>query len=414
MIYLPTHIFQDYAAKPGNRHWDKFMARLLPIQIRPGEMRSEFARDYTRILHSNAYRRLKHKTQVFLNIDNDHICTRMEHVAHVESVSSTIATELGLNPELTKAIAIGHDLGHAPFGHLGERIIKDLRLKYLQKNFWHEQNGLYFVDNIELLKDEYNQAKNLNLTYAVRDGIICHCGEVDENELRPRTEYFDLNQIQTPGQVAPATWEGCIVKVSDKIAYVGRDIEDAKTLGFLDQNEQNELNNIFDKVTNTTVIMYEMITDICQNSTPEHGIRLSHGMLKKLNDIKAFNYKYIYTNPRLAPYSKYAELVINELFHFLMQGYNSNQNAVDWNYFTINAKRYPDLVAGFTERIIRYCNKDVLSLQQQEYTRNYLNRKIYGNLDQEEIYIQAVIDYISGMTDRYALAAFTELLTFKK
>lgn len=411
---MPTHIFQNYAAKPGNPHWNEYMSRLLPIQIRPGEMRSEFARDYTRILHSNAYRRLKHKTQVFLNIENDHICTRMEHVAHVESVSSTIATELGLNSELTKAIAIGHDLGHAPFGHLGERIIRSLRLKYLHKNFWHEQNGLYFVDKIELLKDEYNQAKNLNLTYAVRDGIICHCGEVDENELRPRTDYFDLNNIGTPGQVTPATWEGCIVKVSDKIAYVGRDIEDAKSLGFLDQNEQNELNNIFDKVTNTTVIMYELITDICQNSTPEHGIRLSREMLQKLNDIKAFNYKYIYTNPRLEPYSKYAKLVINEIFNFLMQGYNANQGAVDWNYFTLNAKRYPDLVIGFTERIVRYCNKEILSPQQQEYTKNYLNDKIYGNLEKEEIYIQAVIDYISGMTDRYALAAFTELLTFKK
>lgn len=411
---MPTHIFKEYAAIPGNPRWDEYKARLMPIQMRPGEMRSEFGRDYTRILHSNAYRRLKHKTQVFLNIDNDHICTRMEHVAHVESVSSTIAAELGLNTELTKAIAIGHDLGHAPFGHLGERIIKALLEKHLHKTFWHEQNGLYFVDKIELLKDEYNQAKNLNLTYAVRDGIICHCGEVDENELRPRTELLDLSNIQTPGQVAPITWEGCIVKVSDKIAYVGRDIEDAKSLGFLDQNEQNELNNIFDKVTNTTVIMYELITDICQHSSPQQGIRLSHEMLKKLNDVKAFNYKYIYTNPRLAPYGKYATLVIQEIFNFLLQGYNPNQNAVNWEYFATNAKRYPDLVTGFTERIIRYCNKEILTPSQQEYAKNYLNSKIYGNLDSPEIYIQAVIDYISGMTDRYALAAFTELLTFKK
>lgn len=377
-------------------------------------MRSEFGRDYTRILHSNAYRRLKHKTQVFLNIDNDHICTRMEHVAHVESVSYTIANELGLNVELTKAIAIGHDLGHAPFGHCGETIIKELTEQYLHKNFWHEKNGLYFVDKIELLKDEYNQGKNLNLTYAVRDGIICHCGEVDENELRPRTNYLDLEEITTPGQLAPATWEGCIVKVSDKIAYVGRDIEDAKSLGFLDRSEQDELNNIFDKVTNTTVIMYELITDICQNSSPERGIRLSPEMLAKLNSVKAFNYKYIYKNPRLAPYNHYAKLVINEIFNFLMNGYNSNTNSINWDYFQQNAQRYPELVVGFTERIIRYCEPDILDTKHKEYAKFYQNIKIYGRIDSTNIYIQAVIDYISGMTDRFAIAAFNELLTFKK
>lgn len=414
VISVSPKLFQNYAARPECPHWDKLISRLSPMQLRPGEMRSEFGRDYTRILHSNAYRRLKHKTQVFLNIENDHICTRMEHVAHVESVSNTIATELGLNTELTKAIAIGHDLGHAPFGHLGERIIKELRKKHLNKDFWHEQNGLYFVDKIELLKNEYNQGKNLNLTYAVRDGIICHCGEVDENQLRPRKDFIDLNSIVTPGQVAPVTWEGCIVKVSDKIAYVGRDIEDAKSLGFLDKEEQKELNTIFDKVTNTTVIMYELITDICQHSNPQDGIRLSHEMLAKLDAVKAFNYKYIYTNPRLTPYNNYATLIVNEIFNFLMQGYNSTTNAVNWNYFQANAQRYPELVVGFTERIIRYCNAEILDCQQKGYAQNYQNLKIYGNMDRQEIYIQAVLDYISGMTDRFAIAAFNELLTFKK
>lgn len=411
---MASKLFQAYAATPENPNWDLLTARVKPIQLRPGEMRSEFGRDYTRILHSNAYRRLKHKTQVFLNIDNDHICTRMEHVAHVESVSYTIATELGLNPELTKAIAIGHDLGHAPFGHLGERIIKSLRQKYLGKDFWHEQNGLYFVDKIELLKNEYNQAKNLNLTYAVRDGIICHCGEVDENEIRPRKDFMNLEKIDKPGQVAPATWEGCIVKVSDKIAYVGRDIEDAKSLGFLDKEEQSELNNIFDKVTNTTVIMYELITDICQHSTPQQGIRLSYEMLSKLNAVKAFNYKYIYTNPRLTPYNNYATLVVQEIFTFLMKGYNTSTNSINWSYFRANAQRYPELVVGFTERIIRYCSTDILDAEQKKYAENYQNFKIYGYMDNEATYIQAVIDYISGMTDRFAIAAFNELLTFKK
>ena len=170
--------FSEVAAAPENANWEKLIARPSALYNRADDVRSPFARDYTRILHSTAYRRLKHKTQVFYNIDNDHICTRMEHVAHVESVSSTIASNLGLNTELTKAIAMGHDLGHAPFGHHGETILTKLCQNYISKDmkFWHEKNGLYFVDKVELLADNYNDYKNLDLTYAVRDGIISHCG----------------------------------------------------------------------------------------------------------------------------------------------------------------------------------------------------------------------------------------------
>ena len=112
--------FQAVAAKPEHPLWESFIRRENSLYNRNDDVRSPFARDYTRILHSKAYRRLKHKTQVFFNVDNDHICTRMEHVALVDSVACTIAKFLGLNEELTKAIAIGHDLGHAPFGHQGE------------------------------------------------------------------------------------------------------------------------------------------------------------------------------------------------------------------------------------------------------------------------------------------------------
>ena len=126
--------FDDVAMREGNPKWDKMISRQHPIYARNGDVRSDFARDYTRILHSLAYRRLKHKTQVFYNAaGNDHICTRIEHVQHVESVSNTIANSLGLNEDLTKAIAMAHDLGHAPFGHQGEKIISNLTEKYLGK-----------------------------------------------------------------------------------------------------------------------------------------------------------------------------------------------------------------------------------------------------------------------------------------
>ena len=138
--------FSEFAAAPGNPNWEQLVQRDGKLDVRTDDVRSPFARDYTRILHSRGYRRMKHKTQVFFNIDKDHICTRMEHVAHVESVSGTIAGYLGLNTELTKAISIGHDIGHAPFGHQGERVLDKISRQYLKKSFWHEKNGLNFVD----------------------------------------------------------------------------------------------------------------------------------------------------------------------------------------------------------------------------------------------------------------------------
>ena len=140
-----THLFQEFAAAPSHPRWEALAGRKSRLYARPDDIRDPFARDYTRVLHSMAYRRLKHKTQVFFNIDNDHICTRMEHVAHVESVSSTIAAALGLNQDLTRAIAMAHDLGHAPFGHQGETVIRSLSQTHLGQTFWHEQNALRFA-----------------------------------------------------------------------------------------------------------------------------------------------------------------------------------------------------------------------------------------------------------------------------
>lgn len=113
---------------------------------------------------------------------------------------------------------MGHDLGHAPFGHQGKKILNKLTEKYLDKSFWHEQNGLRFVDEIELLNGNYDKQRNLGLTYAVRDGIISHCGEVDANGLRPRDIAIDIEDFDEPGKYEAVTWEGCVVKIADKIA----------------------------------------------------------------------------------------------------------------------------------------------------------------------------------------------------
>lgn len=411
---LKENNFKQVAATKDNPDWYKLIARENTLYGRDDEVRSPFARDYTRILHSMAYRRLKHKTQVFFNIDNDHICTRMEHVAHVESVSSTIAQYLGLNAELTKAIAMGHDLGHAPFGHQGESVIQKLSKKYLNKDFWHEQNGLYFVDRIELLEDNYRKFRNLDLTYAVRDGIISHCGEVDENGLRPRSIFMDLKTFSHSGQFQPITWEGCIVKLADKIAYIGRDIEDAVCLGFLDDVQKNELEKMAQindqNAINTTVIMHNLIIDVCKNSSPDKGICLSEKFSRQLNEIKKFNYEYIYKNKRLDTFKKYTELVITEIFNILLETYRWEYS---WNELQKRRQFYPVLTASFEKWLARYCVSEIVPAGE---LRNLAiaceNTKIYNRLETKKIYIQSILDYISGMTDRFALKVFNELLTY--
>ena len=257
-------LFKSVAMLPENPKWENAIKREKKLYSRNNEFRTDFERDYTRVIHCNAYRRLKHKTQVFFSPTSDHICTRIEHVVHVESISYTIAKYLGLNTELTKAIATAHDIGHSPFGHEGERILSEISKRDIDETFWHEKNGLEIVDKIELLEDNFKNKQNLNLTYAVRDGIISHCGEIDQNNLKPREENIDLNEYKYPNQFNPYTWEGCVVKIADKISYIGRDIEDAISLGILDEH-LNELHKMLgldiNEPINNTVLINNFIYD---------------------------------------------------------------------------------------------------------------------------------------------------------
>lgn len=406
--------FIDVAANPNNKKWSLLIERQKPLYSRTDDIRSDFGRDYTRILHSLAYRRLKHKTQVFFNISNDHVCTRIEHVQHVESVSHTLAQYLGLNTELTKAIATGHDLGHAPFGHHGETVIKELTLKHLGNKFWHEKNGLYIVDELELLENNNRSFINLDLTYAVRDGIVAHCGEIDANGIHPRDKYIDLIDFNTPGQYEPFTWEGCVVKIADKIAYLGRDIEDAVRLRFIEKADLFELKNIARKYKatsiNTTVIMHSLIMDICENSTPETGIYLGQNHADMLQEIKDYNYRVIYNNEKFRAFKAYAALIINQIFDTLLDAYDGEKTIRE---LRLRRKTYPELMFGFSDWLIRYCDLDFTGVEWANNTvRRCKNKKIYGKLSTKEEYIQAVIDYISGMTDKYAIQLFEELIHF--
>lgn len=390
-------VLKQLAANENNVKWNTIIKREDNLYSRGNDIRSEFERDYTRIIHSLAFRRMKHKTQVFFSPINDHICTRMEHVVLVESISDTIASYLGLNTKLTKAIAIAHDIGHSPFGHQGEKILSEISQKEIGKTFWHERNGMEMVDKIILLEDIEQNLQNLNLTYGVKDGIISHCGEIDENGLMPRDEYINLYDYKYSNQFKPYTWEGCVVKIADKIAYLGRDIQDAITLGILDEHleELHELLNIDknEKINNTIIINY-LIYDLCKNSNEIEGLRFSDKAFEFINKLKEFNYKYIYLDERLKPSNDYFRLVLNTMFYTLKKYYDKKEHI---------KKIYPEIINEFEDWLKMFWNKE---------RKNFCNNKILFNIDNEKELNQAIIYYISGMTDNYAIDIYNKIIKF--
>ena len=400
-------LFENVSANPNNEKWANMIKRETSIYDRSGDIRSEFERDYTRILHCDAFKRLKHKTQVFFSPSNDHICTRIEHVSHVESISHTIASYLGLNTELTKAIAIAHDLGLSPFGHAGEKILNEISKRDIGETFWHEKNGVYFVDNIELLEDDKGRLQNLNLTYAVRDGIISHCGEIDENALKPREEAIDLNEYTKPNEYAPYTWEGCVIKISDKISYIGRDIEDALTLKLLDSKKIQELKAILgmkpDDALNNTKIINDLVVDICENSSPEKGLCFSAEKLSLIDNIKRYNYENIYRNPRMEASNEYFNIIINRIYNTLKNMYADDKEGI---YISLESykKYYPKIVSQFEEWLERYW-----SLNSRENCN--LNNKVIFDLSEKD-YCKAIIEFIAGMTDNFAMDVYNEIVRF--
>lgn len=400
-------LFENVSANPNNEKWANMIKRETSIYDRSGDIRSEFERDYTRILHCDAFKRLKHKTQVFFSPSNDHICTRIEHVSHVESISHTIASYLGLNTELTKAIAIAHDLGHSPFGHAGEKILNEISKRDIGESFWHEKNGVYLVDNIELLEDDKGRLQNLNLTYAVRDGIISHCGEIDENSLKPREDAIDLTDYTKPNEYAPYTWEGCVIKISDKISYIGRDIEDALTLKLLDKDKIQELKAILgmkpDDALNNTKIINDLVVDICKNSSPEKGLCFSDEKLSLIDNIKRYNYENIYKNPRMEASNEYFNIVINRIYNTLKNMYVDDAEGI-YKSLESYKKYYPKIVSQFEEWLERYW-----SLNSRENCN--LNNKVIFDLSEKD-YCKAIIEFIAGMTDNFAMDVYNEIVRF--
>ncbi len=406
--------FKDFGMFKENLKYKNATSRLEDLYRKDEDIRHPFERDYHRILYSNAYRRLKHKTQVFFNTNNDHICTRIEHVNHVASVAETISEFLGLNPWLVRAIATGHDLGHSPFGHTGEKILnKIVKDNGLLNSFWHEKNSLRFIDKIETMPDYEGFERNLNLSYAVRDGIICHCGEVDERALKPRDEFIDLETIMSANQYQSYTFEGCVVKISDKIAYLGRDIEDALSKKILEEEQKLELEEIIKdlyghkklKDINTTSLVHLFIIDLCKNSNPDKGLCFSKEYFEIMRTIKKFNYQNIYSHPRLKTFEDYANLIINTIFNRLLSYYD-NSNTI--NKLECDEKFYPLLCEHFREWLLKYA-----SIENQEYrqSKKFISKIIY-DINSIEDYKMSIVDFISGMTDSFSIKIFNELIAF--
>ncbi|MBR2634197.1 MAG: HD domain-containing protein [Clostridia bacterium] len=387
-----------------NERWEEATRRLTPLYVRDNDARSPFLRDYTRIIHSSSFRRLKHKTQVFFSPQSDHICTRIEHVLHVESIATTIADYLGLNAELVRSVAVGHDLGHSPFGHKGERVLNDISQRVLGESFWHEKNSLYFVDYITLLEDDRRDFRPLNLTYAVRDGIICHCGEAKENHLFPREACLDLETLTESGKVNAYTFEGCVVKMADRISYIGRDIEDAVALGVLSSDHLRELEEIVyeytgDKINNTIIINY-LINDLCLHSDADNGICFSDRTNEFIQLLGDFNYRNIYRAPRVARAEKFFEIVIREVFQLLYDCYDSSDTHLRLDELM---KIYPRVTASFFSWLNSYWT--LIRDPRQK------NPAIFDITNQKD-YARAVITYLAGMSDRYAMECFNEIISF--
>ncbi|MDD3593828.1 MAG: HD domain-containing protein [Candidatus Gastranaerophilales bacterium] len=391
--------------------WANLTVRENNLYRRENDLRSDFVRDYDRILHSNAYNKLSGKTQVFSHPESDTTSKRIHHVNQVASIAEDLSKSLGLNVELTRAIAIGHDVGHTPFGHGGERVLNAImKDNGFKDGFWHEKNSLRFIDDIETKLDPSGYEKNLNLTYAVRDGILSHCGEIDENGIKPRTQYLDLRTIQKSNRPQPYTWEGCVVKISDKIAYLGKDLEDALNNKFLKPEKTEELKQTIKNETglkfdtiNNTVLINHFIADLRKNSSIEKGLCFSEPAFKLMNTIKKFNFENIYI-PKDNIQEPYYNLAVKTVFNALDALYDG-KNTV--KVLTGLKESKPKLTANFIEWLIKYSNTSPA----ERMGRKYGNRIIY-DISKKEDYRLAIIEYIASLTDKALTKSFDEIIFF--
>ena len=294
------------------------------VEEPPCEIRTIFQRDVGRIIHCASFRRLKHKTQVFLSPDGDHYRTRLTHTLEVSQIARTIARALRLNEDLTEAISVGHDLGHPPFGHAGERTLNQLS----PIGFAHNVQSLRVVDSIE------KNGKGLNLSWEVRDGILHHTG--------------------TPA----STLEGQVVHISDRIAYINHDIDDAVHAGVL-RNEDipREIRAVLG--SHYTARINTLVTDIIKNSSDSPVLMMSDEVENAMDELRNFLFASVYTNPLVKGEERKADGMITALYEFY--------------------RAHPDMMP-----------------------MQYIETAFREDVD------RAVCDYIAGMSDNYAVTVYRD------
>jgi len=313
------------------------------------EIRMAFQHDRDRIIHSKAFRRLKHKTQVFLAPSGDHYRTRLTHTLEVAQVARTIARALGLNEDLTEAIALGHDLGHTPFGHAGEKTLN----KIYRNGFKHPVQSLRVVEHIE------KEGEGLNLTFEVRDGILKHSKGAGHIIAKNKEDL-------------PCTLEGQIVRISDRVAYIAHDIDDALRSGVFkfEQLPKAEIRFLGERHSQR---INKMVLDVIQSSqkTLPEEISLSSEVIEAMEAIKRFLYKHLYYNKLTHNEFKKVHKVLNDIYYYCLE-------------------HHDEIPAEFS-RSYKQADSSTLSDVSEE---------------QREL---MTCDFVAGMTDRYALKKYEEI-----
>ncbi len=336
--------------------------------------RQNFSLDTDRILHSMAYSRYIDKTQVFYLIKNDHITHRVLHVQLVSKIARTISRLLRLNEDLTEAISLGHDIGHTPFGHDGERFLSQLCESYGVGSFLHNIQSVRFLEKIE------KKGTGCNLSLQVLDGIFCHDGELHSQFLEPpkKTGFEDLvremgMKSRDPSlDVVPMTLEGCVVRMADTISYIGRDIEDAIRLGLIQREDIPKSCSAVLGSSNGTIV-YNLVEDLVANSLDRPSLNFSARVGDALQLLKKFNQEQIYKNMRVKKQTSKVKLMFSLLFEKLYEDLEKNGEAsVIYKEFlkgmsesyrakTAAAGMVRDFIAGMTDEFFMdQCHKHLI------------------------------------------------------
>ena len=337
------------------------------------DLRTPFFRDIDRILYTYAYIRYMDKTQVFTRQENDHITKRSMHVQYVSKIARTIGRALGLNEDLIEAAALGHDIGHVPFGHFGESVLSKISQSVGEGFFNHN------VESVRQLMYIEHQGDGKNLTLQVLDAIMCHNGELPLGMYQPKKktkeeflkEYEETyKNKEAVSKLIPMTLEGCVVRISDIIAYLGKDIDDACMLGIISKESipediKNTLGIRNREIVNTIVL------DIIQNSLGKPYLKLSENIYRAIVDLKKFNYTHIYDKSLSEEQKEEVREMFKTVFDTNLENLKKERKT---------AKIYTDFL-------------------------NYKNENYQKNTSQE----RKVIDYIAGMTDDYFINRYKEI-----